>query len=896
MLDTLPPAQAVNVFNDRMRHVSQLNAHIADWLQERRRVEELYVQGLRKLANKHPPDESSDLGIFALPWNKIVSATESLAESHHQLAERIESDVERPLRDFSSTNREMQNISNMAGNLVAMAKEIEASKKKADKLRDKGPKAPANKVAMAMSDVEQKTSEWESQAPFIFEQLQAVDETRLNHLRDVLTQFQTHEVDQVEKNRVVAEETLNALLNVETADEIKTFSLKMQGNAKPRPSRKPSNTGSTSTPQRNLAPPSAASPPNADDQASQKSGSVHESHKHSGLQSLKRFGTVLGRRRQSTHPYGRALSPERKSSSNLSAAFSGFGKGKSKDREAIPGSPTDRPSTPSRRLSLTPRASDASASPRQTRRPSNDKANGTPAEPVSEITSNSSIINGMQEPIPELKEPLSPPVEAETKPEPEKDAQGYSSPLSAIDAITEAEREANMTSENPTPQFKLDIRNAPIQEEEGDADAALANMASTLRAQAAPTKRTGTLRGRRDVRNTIFVPNPATPEFTSIGENSIPPIPPAASTAIAFPSPSAPSTALAFPSPTAPASTTPVAFPTPPPLPQPGSPQFKLPHRPLLVDDHAASDTQSVRSGRSLSSSASTTIKHPDLHGPGLNSSLVETVSAWFEHGAVTKAMVIGQVALAYNPIDLSAPFGTESIRLENFPVLEKVAPNPAFIEQVPESPGNYTVDLSKITKTSVAFHYQVHLDSSNLASYAPLILSPAWKTEASQTSALLHYSLNPNFNLGEAVSVTLRNLVLILRLEPGSKALSCQSKPVGTFSREKGLIYWRLGDTTLSRDQPAQTIRARFFTEGEGKAGNCEARWEILGDHALRCGSGLSVTQMTTAEAENKPDGGDDDPFADAEENLPPPGSPKVGWREVATVKRIHSGTYSGI
>jgi hypothetical protein len=30
--------------------------------QERRRVEELYVQGLRKLANRHPPDESSDLG------------------------------------------------------------------------------------------------------------------------------------------------------------------------------------------------------------------------------------------------------------------------------------------------------------------------------------------------------------------------------------------------------------------------------------------------------------------------------------------------------------------------------------------------------------------------------------------------------------------------------------------------------------------------------------------------------------------------------------------------------------------------------------------------------------------------------------------------------------------
>lgn len=34
----------------------------------------------------------------------------------------------------------------------------------------------------------------------------------------------------------------------------------------------------------------------------------------------------------------------------------------------------------------------------------------------------------------------------------------------------------------PTPQFKVDIRNAPIPEEDGDANAALANVANTLRA------------------------------------------------------------------------------------------------------------------------------------------------------------------------------------------------------------------------------------------------------------------------------------------------------------------------------------------------------------------------------------------------------------------------------
>lgn len=288
-------------------------------------------------------------------------------------------------------------------------------------------------------------------------------------------------------------------------------------------------------------------------------------------------------------------------------------------------------------------------------------------------------------------------------------------------------------------------------------------------------------------------------------------------------------------------------------------------------------------------------MKHPDMHEPGLNASLVETVSAWFEQGNVTKSLVIGQVALAFNPIDLSSgPFGTETIRLENFSVLEKVAPNPAFVEQVADIPGEYRVDLSRITKTSVAFHYQVHLENGNHALFAPILLSPIWKSEPTQTSVLLNYGLNPKFNMGESRSITLQNVVLVLRLEPGPKATSCQSKPAGTFSREKGLIYWRLGEVTFERGQPAQTMRVRFFTDSEAKPGNSEARWEVTGAHSLAFGSGLAVSQV--AAGEGKTEEKEADPFADAEENVPPAGSGAPSWRPVTSVKRISSGTYLGV
>ncbi|KAK1917849.1 hypothetical protein P3342_000566 [Pyrenophora teres f. teres] len=445
MLTSLSPGQAVTVLDSRMRHVGQLNNHIADWLQERRRVEEQYVAGLRKLANKHPPDESSDLGIFTTPWQKIVSATEAVAHSHAHLASRIEADVERPLRDFAVNNREIQAMGNIQGNLAAIAKDIDTAQKKQAKLRDKGSKAKASAVADAVQDIEKAELQWDSQAPYVFEQLQAIDETRLNHLRDVLTQFQTLEVDQVERSRTTTEDALNAMLNIETADEVQTWSLRMRSGEALPPSRKLSSTGAT--PSRGLAPPpipGPGSPTAPDDNGSLKSANVPEKHSSNPL---KRLGTVLGRRK-SAHPYGRAASPERTSSSNLGSAFGGFGKGKSKDREnqaSSLSSTAERPTSPLRRLSQRPSISQRSDSPSLTRQASTDGGpNGTIPESSTE-TETPNPVNGtapVQESIPELKEPLSPPPIVETQPEPEKDAEGFSVPPSAIDAITEAEREA----------------------------------------------------------------------------------------------------------------------------------------------------------------------------------------------------------------------------------------------------------------------------------------------------------------------------------------------------------------------------------------------------------------------------------------------------------------------
>ncbi len=115
-------------------------------------------------------------------------------------------------------------MTTIQGNLASMARDLEDAQDKSDKLSKKGGKASALKVDAASTKLNSATSVWESQAPFIYETLQALDERRLNHLRDVLTQYETHEADVIEQNRKTIEHTLSSLLEIDTSQEIKNWS------------------------------------------------------------------------------------------------------------------------------------------------------------------------------------------------------------------------------------------------------------------------------------------------------------------------------------------------------------------------------------------------------------------------------------------------------------------------------------------------------------------------------------------------------------------------------------------------------------------------------------------------------------------------------------------------
>jgi F-BAR domain only protein len=337
---------------------------------------------------------------------------------------------------------------------------------------------------------------------------------------------------------------------------------------------------------------------------------------------------MLSRRRQSIHggSFVRAPSPTK--------GFTPFGRS-SGSRDGRP-SPSPRASSnnlrdsPGRENRLSSLAETPVASLTQTERTqSKDATNGDRNGAQSgSLLGSDTLLSGLPsnatngdtpKDLPDLlnvQPPSSPPPSQlkDTTPPGQRDSEGFTLRPASNDPISLAQQEA--INEGEQPQFKLDIKNEPIREEDADAQAALSNVANTLRSSslATPSRKAGTIRGRRDVRNTMYVAAPETNDIRS-PENHIPI--------------------------------------------SPGQPHGSLSLRAstlsaLSTGDHSTSDTQSVHSSRSLASNPA--IKHADMHGPGLNSSIVETVSASFENGEVKTVAVIGELALVHGHLESMPP------------------------------------------------------------------------------------------------------------------------------------------------------------------------------------------------------------------------------------------------
>lgn len=380
--------------------------------------------------------------------------------------------------------------------------------------------------------------------------------------------------------------------------------------------------------------------------------------------------------------------------------------------------------------------------------------------------------------------------------------------------------------------------------------------------QSGVRRNTGTIRGRRDVRNTVFIPPPAT-------ENSV----------------------------TSPMSD--ISSAMSPPI-KPTTPILGM----SIPEDRAMSDTTSVHSSHTLHS-ISGPVSHPELHEPGLHASIIETVNAWFEDSNASRSFVVGELALAYNHAD-DANAQDQVVRLNNFAILEKVAANPHFVTEVSktdeEKRGEYNISLTSISRPipTVAFKYQVHLAPPHLSSYSPVLFKPIWNLEEFQASVMIPYVVNPAFVTSTPMeSIVLKNVVITVNLDLSPEdEVTKQPREVvrasgavmypnigAAFRRKHSAVVWKFPELVVKVGSDEKLL-ARFATAASWpRKGKVEAKFEY---HTSDASSRLGIS---VAENQDPQQQADKDPFAD--EGASSITSVGRTWKEVPTLRKLVAGKY---
>ena len=364
--------------------------------------------------------------------------------------------------------------------------------------------------------------------------------------------------------------------------------------------------------------------------------------------------------------------------------------------------------------------------------------------------------------------------------------------------------------QNSGPKLNLAMTQQPIQESEEERQAALQKIQQTLAMPSQqPSRRATVARGRRDVRNTMFGSAAEDGTMPSSGKGL--PMPPLSETGEG----SLASTLR---------------------LPSANDDYANGIERPHLIARQAS--LSSVSSNNPFDSPGLAPALSPSLMAtasePGLRASITETISIIMRQAEVQRVQINGEIHLSLRQASVSQGDGPIHIRLTSFEQLDKIAPNPAYLAQVPDRPGEYFLNSEVLAtatqkgsaKGTLLFKYQVHVPAGKERTAAPLILEPAFQCKDGETRMILNYRVNPDSPLSSA---GITNLSILAIFSPGVSVTNVQAKPAGgVWSPSTRRMTWNVNEMTGTEGK----IIAKFSTESGEPMGplGVQASWAVEG------------------------------------------------------------------
>ncbi|BEJ10941.1 hypothetical protein CspHIS471_0103630 [Cutaneotrichosporon sp. HIS471] len=895
-------ANAKPLLTSLQRRLQASNTHVhalAELYRERALIEQEYATKLGKLAR------SAEAGMLfgkngtqwdkhggeAKLWNSVLEDINETADSHSTLAVTLKSDFEGPTRDLPNKVLPWRSINEKESSLDRLMKDHDKINTKLQKALSKN----SGKAGELDADLNATNHQISTQLPALFTAYQRLDEDRLRSLKEVVVRWATARGDMAASDGQRAQQTAAQLLSWEPADEVVAVGIRLgsqaggSGSSRPRETSVPRE-GETPRASMQTAGTGASdfTPRMQKANGSTSNVSLHgtslgPSHggggAFGGLKSmLSRKATVAGRQ-----PRGSEATSVR---SNRRPTGDGF--------EAVSDGHSERQlSTPVREK----------PEPIPERPPSKREPSGTKTS-APQVDAEGYTIAPADRHKPLWDEPNEN-MQSSSSRGPGAIALPsaiFANQRSSSPGVMQDNQSTNSSLVDDTaPRLNLAMASAPIKESDEERKAALTKMQQTLSMQPQPPVRRSTLaRGRREARHTLqasaadATPLPPahmaalarmgeeerlnddsslSPRHDITRRRSVSSVSTSSRNPFDSPGLAAPSPGLDAPPPVLDRAPSPRRAPAPAIAAgaavvggfatagagaaalsahaQPNGTEGALPAA-VPASPPATSPAAPVSPTASLAGTSSQAPTMPSVSTPtvipGLNASITETVDALIRQNQVVQTIVNGEirVSLAASANQPLPPAGSAiHIRLTEFDNLESISPNPAFLAQVPDSPGEYYLNTEAAAQATakpgdgnhrgpVLFQYQV----ASTEGMAPVTLKPAFQVKNGETRMILHYHVAPG------AGVTDLNLDVHFPREP--EVATTQSKPVsGAWTDGPD------GSRVISYRVPAQDgidskVIARFISGGQLAPSNVSAHFACAG----RILSGISLETVDDAQS----------------------------------------------
>ncbi|WWC66637.1 uncharacterized protein I206_100540 [Kwoniella pini CBS 10737] len=764
-----PPRPLLSALQRRL-HTSNTHVNaLAELYKQRAQIEATYAESLSKLAKTAEQgglsgktgnewEKASGEGRL---WDSVISELSETSASHSTLSAMLRTDFEQPLRDLPSKVIAWRRIAEQDSSLDRTLKDYEKVSGKLEKAQQKSKSSKADQLH---SELNQLTSQLSSLSPMVYTTYQRLDEERLRTLKEVIVRWGTVKGDMATRDGQRAEGIIAKLLSWETSEEVLGVGRKLgniggNGNVNGNAPRLSVPDSANSTPNRRMSTVTASSPahdfsPRPAPRQNSSSASFSRDQGSGGLTGG--LKSMLGRKK-TLAGVGRT-----RSGSNATSTRSGRDETPrdggfdlmSDDVPRIQGSTSSAPPVDDEGFSVAPA----------------DRHRSLWDEP--------------NDIVPAASAPAVPQAQSQ-----------FGTTFTSSPSASQENISSSASSQHAPPKLNLSLAPAPIQESEEERQAALQKVQRTLQMPPSqPSRRSTIARGRRDVRNTMFGGGFTEDQSLGLGGLSL--------GRVAEPEERLADSPVSATSPTS------------------------------FTNGNVKGPGQVARQVSMSSVSSNNPFDSPGLGGPtliqptlpttsneaGLRANLNETINVIIKNKEVTKIQITGEIHLSLRPTYAQPTTGPIHIRLSSFEKLDKIAPNPAYLAQVPDRPGEYFLNsevlasaTSKSTtsdKGALLFKYVVHIQPGKESTNTPLILDPAFLCKEGETRMILNYALK------ETPLEGLSNVTFVAIFGPGPSVNNVQAKPAGgVWSPSQRRMTWKL-DTVPAG--PGKII-AKFVTDPSG-------------------------------------------------------------------------------